>query len=183
MTGNIMNDQEFDRRVKVDIKRILSQTAWGNDSIPPSAFEFEARPIDIEMWLQSHISGEPHPSIVHVELACKCGAWVAHMPPFTDFQTGDFTPESIKCTSSLNTCGEFTLEYVLKMYPSTLAKYFKVRETLYGDDTSKWPNIIKDVEDKDGRYLAELPMTREELVHARVLRFHNARRSFRKDFP
>jgi len=177
-----MNDREFERRIKVDVARILSQTMWGDDTIPPSAFEFEARPIDIDMWLHASITPEPHPSCVHVELVCKCGSWVAHLEPYVDFYTSEAIPESIHCTSAHNTCERLPMERVRKM-GLAVSKYFKVRETLHGDDTFTWPHIIKYAENRDGKYLAELPMTREELVLTRVTRFHSARRWFRQDFP
>jgi hypothetical protein len=177
-----MNDREFNRRVKADVERILAQTMWGDNTIPPSAFIFEARPIDVEMWMHVSSTPEPHPSCVHSELVCACGSWLAHMTPYVHMITGESIPESIHCTSAFNTCAYIPIDKVWKMGLS-VSKVFKVRETLHGDDAFTWPHILKEAESRDGRYLAELPMTREELVLARVTRFHNARRAFRKEFP
>jgi hypothetical protein len=181
-----MHYKDRQRLIDGEVARILKDVPWDlYPCTPPPAFEFRARPIDVEILMAQALLGDDKSPecCTQIELCHNCSSRVSYHSGAYSFYSSKVEPPYLWCHSTAYCSGQWPIADVAKMSEYKLADIFSTRETLLGDTLDKWPMSLQDVDDKDARYLAERQMSKEELVRRRVERFYTARQDFRKEFP
>lgn len=161
-----MNNKKLAARINEDVERLLTETTW-EDGVVPAPFYFETKCVDLEIALTAVT---PHPSFGCMHIFCKSCGYAVY---YSDGELGCINGNCAKRWSrhDVNTMGAVAIKKAFRTMEDTAT------------DATEWPVTLHDVV-QDGKLVTSLqPMTREELVCARVTRFYAARQSFRKEFP
>lgn len=161
-----MNYKKLTARINEEVARLMAETPWVDGAVP-APFYFETKCVDLEIIFTAL---NPHPSFGLIHVFCSvCGRAVY----FSDDEIGCINGNCAKgwSRSDIDTMGAVAIKKAFRTMEDTT------------QDSAQWPVALHDVE-QDRKYVTSLqPMTREELVRARVTRFYAARQSFRKEFP